>query len=145
MEQEYQQLQQDLQNSVNKMMDKISQKSLRPLQKQSYLSMASCLDNNQLSDQQINQCIQNAGRKPQVIQNMIQNEMNLFQSKIQRCSQVCQDDANHLVTNETKIDPNEIAKIEKVMFQCSKSCVEKHVAMLANLEAKILSEIARQG
>ena len=145
MEQEYQQLQQDLQNSVNQMMDKISKKSLRPLQKQSYLSMASCLDNNQYTDQQINQCIQNAGRKSQIIQNMIQNEMNLFQTKIQRCSQVCQDDANHLVTDDNKTDSNEIAKIEKVLFQCSKACVDKHVAMLPNLEAKILSEIARQG
>lgn len=143
MEQEFQNLQNQLQDSVDKMMDRMSKQSLRPLQKKSYLCMAQCLDNQNLTDQQVNNCLQNCGRSSQVVQNMIQNEMNSFQSKIQRCSQVCQDDANSMVTPEISKNPNEISKIEKVMLDCSKSCVNKHVAMLPAMEAKLLSEIAK--
>jgi hypothetical protein len=146
MEQEYQQLQNHLQKSVETMMDSLSKNSLRPLQKTSYLCMAQCLDQNQLSDGQVNQCIQSCGRKSQQVQNVIQNEMNQFQSKIQRCSQVCQDDANSLISSQnTKKNEMEISKIERSMFQCSKSCVDKHITMLPALESKIIGEVSRGG
>ena len=44
MEQEFNELQQKIQTSVNGMMDNISKKSLRPMQKQSYLCMSKCFD-----------------------------------------------------------------------------------------------------
>jgi hypothetical protein len=143
MEQEYQQLQNHLQTSVNSMMDSMSKNSIRPLQKSSYLCMAQCVDQNQLTDGQVNQCLQSCGRKSQMVQNLIQNEMNQFQSKIQRCSQVCQDDANSLISTQNKKNEMEISKIERSMFQCSKSCVDKHITMLPALEAKIIGEISR--
>ena len=83
-------LQQKLQSAVEKMLDSIDKKHLRPMQKKSYLQMASCFDNNSASQSQLQSCVEKSALSIQNAQNVIQNEMNGFQGRLQRCVQSCQ-------------------------------------------------------
>ena len=90
MDNEFSAVQMRLQSAVDSMIQNISKNHIRPMQKQGYLCSAKCFENNNISDQQLEHCIQSCGHKVQSCSAAVQNEMNNFQARLQRCSQVCQ-------------------------------------------------------
>jgi hypothetical protein len=69
--------------------------------------------------------------------------MNLFQGKLQRCIQVCQDEAQDSLPIDKRNDPIALKASEGKLYKCAKICVDKQISMLPSLEAKILSDISR--
>ena len=77
-----------------------------------------------------------------IAQKVIQNEMNDFQSRLQRCSMSCQDGLKDkfgpLENNSSKIPA-----AERHLMSCMSSCVDKHITLLRSIQSKIESDIDR--
>ena len=101
-------------------------------------------ENEFISDQQINSCIDKCSMKSKYIQNYITNEMKNYQNKFQRCTQVCQDEANDKASSLITKNKSNNVEIEIGLLNCTKGCVEKHINMLPNLEMKIINEVTRE-
>ena len=146
MEQEFSKLQGRLQNAVDGMLQKVSTQYGRPIQRDGYLCSAKCFDSASISDTQLEQCLNQCNQRPQIMQTVLQNEMNSFQTRLQRCSQNCQDEANDMLTPEIRSNPAhpQMATIEKSMLKCSNTCVDKHIAMLPSIEAKIVAGLKQK-
>jgi hypothetical protein len=133
-------LQAKLQGAVNKMMDNVDAKYLRSMQKETYLKMAGCFDKHSTS-QSLQNCLQTQDILMKSVQQMIQNEMNQFQERLQRCSMGCQDEVNDKFSLTSDSSQNEIAKAEQHILKCSGVCIDKHIALLGPLEKNIVSKI----
>ena len=84
--------QQELQAGVEAMLDRLDRGHFRPLHKKAYLCMAACYDSRGSQDA-IGACADKCGQPIQGVQQVVGNEMNDLQSRVQRCAQSCADDA----------------------------------------------------
>jgi hypothetical protein len=135
-EREGQALQRKLQDAVNTMMEDIDKKRLRIMQKNIYLKMASCCDIDNPNNRE--ECLQRTTIPIQKAQQLIQNEMNSFQNRLQRCSMACEDDVKDKfdITNEKDMD-----KIQKYHLNCASQCVDKQLSLLKGIQSKIEKDI----
>ncbi len=76
----------------------------------------------------------------QNIQIVIQNEMNSFQSRVNRCAQQCSDDVNDKYGDASNSAANQEAA-QKMMHNCALGCVDRHIALLKSVQAKIEKDI----
>jgi hypothetical protein len=71
-----------------------------------------------------------------VVQNIIESEMNAFQSRLGRCSMDCQDKA------KDKFDlAKDLPKAEQFMLGCMSTCVETHISLLRSVQSKLEKDI----
>ena len=120
------------QKSTEDMMDSLDKGRIRPLQKASLLKMAACTDLSTRS--QIDQCMQKTQMPMNVAQNIINQEMQQFQQRLERCMLDCQDSVRDKNYN------SEDAK-EKAYYSCAASCMDKNLALLKSTQARIEKEI----
>lgn len=135
-EREVNALQRKLQDAVNLMMEDLDKKRLRIMQKNIYLKMASCYDIDNPNSRE--ECFQRSSIPIKRAQQLIGNEMNQFQDRLQRCTMACEDDVKDRfdITNEKNMD-----KIQQHHFQCASQCVEKQLALLKSVHNKIDKDI----
>lgn len=126
------QLNRKLQSAVDTMLQSVDANKMRPMQKKTYLAMAACFDNKSASSQQIESCLNSSSHSVKVSQQIIQQEMNQFQSRLQRCAADCEDsvrDRNPNMNDQASVD-----KMQGQMVTCMSSCVgESSFHMLARL------------
>jgi hypothetical protein len=84
--------------------------------------------------------IENASRKLQVVQQILQNEVNIFQNRLQRCSADCEDSVRDRYPN-LQTSENDFNKAQREMYQCANICADKHIAMLKGIQIKIESDL----
>ena len=90
MAQQVQAKQRELQSKLEAMLASVEDERLRPMRKQGFLAMAKCCD---LSDPTAyQQCLQKAQLPEQRASQVVQTELNDFQSRLQRAIATCQDD-----------------------------------------------------
>ena len=90
MAQQVQAKQRELQSKLEAMLSSVEDERLRPMRKQGFLAMAKCCD---LSDPTAyQQCLQKAQLPEQRASQVVQTELNDFQSRLQRAIATCQDD-----------------------------------------------------
>ena len=90
MAQQVQAKQRELQSKLEAMLASVEDDRLRPMRKQGFLAMAKCCD---LSDPTAyQQCLQKAQLPEQRASQVVQGELNDFQSRLQRAIATCQDD-----------------------------------------------------
>ena len=90
MAQQVQAKQRELQSKLEAMLASVEDERLRPTRKQGFLAMAKCCD---LSDPTAyQQCLQKAQLPEQRASQVVQGELNDFQSRLQRAIATCQDD-----------------------------------------------------
>ena len=133
-------LQRKLQSAVEAMMDRLDKSRLRPMQRQAYLKMASCFESNTASARQTQSCTDQASHGMKQAQNIIQNEMNQFQNRLQRCSMACQDEVNDQM-KYTSGGPGVEAEAQKIMLRCASNCVDKHLEFLQAIEHKLEKDL----
>lgn len=120
------------QKATDGMMDDMDRKCIRPLQKASLLKMAACTDLPSRS--QIDSCLQKSQGPMNLAQQIINNEMQQFQHRLERCMLDCQDavrDANHRSEDAS----------QKAYYSCASSCMDKNMALLRPTQARIEKEI----
>ena len=132
-------IQNRLQDGVNAMVDSIQVKKTNPMQKQMYLKMADCCDLNQQNAMQ--SCLERASMPVKIAQQIIQNEMGQFENRIARCSQDCSDSVRDEFSNQDASNPRVQEKAMMKANVCMSTCVDKHLALLKGMKARIESEI----
>jgi Eukaryotic protein of unknown function (DUF842) len=120
------------QKTTESMMDDVDKKCIRPLQKASLLKMAQCVDLPTRG--QIDSCMQKSQGPMNFAQQIINNEMQQFQQRLDRCMLDCQDsvrDANHRSEDAS----------QKAYYSCASSCMDKSMGLLRATQARIEKEI----
>eukprot|EP01041_Mallomonas_annulata_P011584 gene11584-24225_t len=134
-------LQERLQSSVTKVMKQLEQSKVRPLQKKTYLCMAGCVESSSTPDHVVNNCIENCSTVVNAVNEIISQEMNSFQNRIQRCSMSCQDEFNDKITPDMRENPKKLEQARKQSMGCLNSCVNKHIDLLKSIQGKLEQEI----
>ena len=132
-------LQRKLQDAVDVMLDSIDKDRMRPLQKSTYLKMAACFDSRSATSPQIENCIHNSSAKVQMSQQIIQQEMNSFQSRLQRCMADCEDSVRDKFPNITS--EQQQSQAQGQLISGMSQCVDKHISLLKSVKSKIESDI----
>ena len=116
--------------------------TLRPLQANTHRKIADCYSNRNASSGEVERCAQNCQVPLMNIQNLIQNEMNQFQEKLTRCTMVCQDQVADKFDFAGNTSDRNTAAAEKMLMGCVNECVDKHIALLRSVSAKMEKDIA---
>lgn len=64
-----------------------------------------------------------------------------IQTRLQRCAEVCQDDAQQMVTPEMQHDLGKMDVVQNALVKCSSGCVNKAITSLPGIESKVLAEM----
>jgi hypothetical protein len=107
------------------------------------MKIAECYNNKTATADEVEACANRCSVPVQNIQIIIQNEMNSFQSRVNRCAQDCSDTVN----DEFRDSPNNASTQEaaqKKMHSCAQVCVDRHIALLKSLQSKIEKDIDQQ-
>ena len=97
--------------------------------------MAKCFDDASLSERQNQECVQSHSRYLEAIQNMMQNELNGMNQRIQRGQQSCQDEVQtkFVVINSQ----GDQAKAQAMYEKCTLSLVKTQIDSLKTSRARI--------
>ena len=114
-----------LQSAVDAMLSSIDENKIRPIQKKTYLAMAACYDNKNASSQQIEACIANNSQNVKICGQIVQQEMNQFQGRIQRCGADCEDSVRDRFTNLQ--DQSVMDKAQGQMNSCMSVCIGENL------------------
>jgi hypothetical protein len=82
----------------------------------------------------------------QQLDQYMQQEMQSFQNRIQRCAMECQDRARDALPTGGNPSESQMAAVEKDMKKCIDGCIDTHLKMLPTLEKRIgdaVSQIKR--
>ena len=120
--------------------DQVERERIRPIQRNSHLKIADCYANKNASAEEVENCANRSSIIMQQVQQIIQNEMNTFQNRVNRCAQQCSDDVNDSFANKPNNASNQAAA-ESMMHNCAQTCVDKHIAMLKSVQSKIEKDI----
>ncbi|KAF1785436.1 Protein of unknown function DUF842, eukaryotic [Phytophthora cactorum] len=80
-----------LQDAVDKMVDRLDRTLLRGLQRDGYLCAAKVFENKSWSSEQLAAAVERCQMPTQQLNQFMQQEMQNFQNRIQRCVQDCQE------------------------------------------------------
>ena len=94
--------------------------------------MANCYNNKSDTTEDIHRCVQNCAGPTTFVNNVIQNEMNQFQDRLQRGSRACEDEVRDKFG-----DSSDHAAMQKAMVACMSKVVDKHIAMLPTVQSNI--------
>ena len=137
-----------LQAEADDMMSSLDREILRPIQRNAYLKMAGCLENNSASSDQVQRCMERQNNLLQSTQSVVQGQMQQFQQRLQRCGQMCQDEVQDQIEPGMDRDSVKFRKLESKVNSCMGVCVDKHISMLkTTVHSKIkmdLEELLKQ-
>ena len=91
----------------------------------------------------LQRCVQNCQTPLQNTQNAINQEVQQFQARIQRCAAACQDDARDLMPADGNMTQALQEKAQAQMDGCVTRCVDKHIALLPGLKERLDTFCAR--
>ncbi|DAZ99753.1 TPA: hypothetical protein N0F65_003540 [Lagenidium giganteum] len=128
---------QRMNDAVNKMVDTLDRKILRDVQKQGYLCSAKCLDDKSWSSEQLQSCVERCQMPMGQLQNLLQNEMQSFQNRLQRGAMECQDRARDAMPTSGNPSEAQMASIQKDMEACFKKVVDMHVKLLPTVQKRV--------
>ena len=117
----------NLKQAVDVMLQSVDANKMRPMHKKTYMAMVACFDSETASAEQIDSCLQNSSQGVKISQQIIQQEMNQFQSRLQRCAADCEDsvrDRNPDLNDQSKMD-----KAQGQMNSCMSTCAGKTYAV----------------
>jgi hypothetical protein len=107
---------------------------IRPFSRAMYLKMAECYNSKSASSNDIQRCLGDASAPAQVAQNVVQNELNQFQKRLERCMMDCRDEVNDRYPT---IDAKNQAAAQGMYDKGAIKCADKHIAMMKSLKTSI--------
>lgn len=103
---------------------------------------AACCEDKDASAESVQRCIQNCNRRLEVAQNVVQEEFNHFQNRLQRCIMTC----NDTIRDKAGANPSdaEIAKYQKEFEGCARKCVDSHIDLIPNILKKMRETFSKK-
>uniref|UniRef100_A0A7S2V684 Protein FAM136A n=1 Tax=Fibrocapsa japonica TaxID=94617 RepID=A0A7S2V684_9STRA len=124
------------QDGVEKVINAVDQKYLRPIQRKTYLCMAKCFEGNS-SRQETENCTTRCPAELQQAQHVLQSELQTLQNRVQRCAAQCQEDIQNLVTPSTQGDSRQMAKLQENLNKCVSGCMNDSCKQLKPVQNRI--------
>jgi hypothetical protein len=123
---------------MERMISVLDKNHLRHLQKESYMCMARCCDTSATAAD-LQHCCQECERKVQIAEKTVQNSMNDFQERLQRCVQRCQDAAQESLP----VSPSDkdITKAQEALANCAANCAEEYEKQIPKLQATLVDKL----
>lgn len=118
----------EIDGASSKMQRKLEREHVRNSQRKSFLCSAKCCEDSITSAEQVQKCIENCQRPLMQWQSTVKQELERFQSRIQRCMVTCQDHAQDdvIAIGESMAKEN--------FNSCLYKCAEDHLDMLPRIE-----------
>ncbi|XP_050396135.1 protein FAM136A [Patella vulgata] len=124
-----------VQKSVNSMINTLDKECLRKMQYDMYQCSSKCCQNNSYSLDQVQNCIEKCSTKVTSAQTYIQNELQMFQDRLQRCAMGCQDQIRDKVGPNTS--ENDMNKHKTELEKCVLKCADTHIDLMPGLVKKM--------
>ncbi|KAL5022608.1 hypothetical protein ScPMuIL_001763 [Solemya velum] len=131
-----------VQKAVTSMFQDLDKDVIRKMQADMYLCSAKCCENMSARVEDVQGCIDRCSEKLNKTQTFVQNELQMYQDRLQRCAMDCQDKARDGVGSNTT--ENEITKFRGEMEKCVVKCADTHINLLPAMY-KRMKEIVIKG
>ena len=95
------QVQNRVQSAVTGLLEKLDQEYLRKMQGDMYRCNAKCCDDAAMPMHQVQRCLETCNAPLTSSQKYVEEEINHFQNRLQRCAYQCQDQVRDKVTPST--------------------------------------------
>ncbi|KAH9513203.1 hypothetical protein Btru_034366 [Bulinus truncatus] len=121
------------------MVNSLDTECLRRMQVDMYQCSAKCCQDTKASLEDVQKCIDNCSKDVNKAQAYLQNEIELFQNRLQRCAMSCQDK----LRDELPAKPSD-KDVERGRFtleKCVIQCADKHVELVPALTKKMLETL----
>lgn len=116
----------------------------RPIRHKAFLSMAKCVDNTKDSEETVEQCLRIAQLPIEKTQNVVTEEMQNFQNRMQQCMNLCYSTARASlpVTGGDPKGPETVAAM-KVLSDCAGGCLDTSKSQVPALSRRLVDQLKR--
>ncbi|ESO90366.1 hypothetical protein LOTGIDRAFT_218054 [Lottia gigantea] len=130
-----------VQKAVNSMWNTLDKDCLRKVQIEMLNCSLDCCKNQSLNIEEVQGCMERCSSKLSNTQTFIQNELQMFEDRLQRCVRDCQD------RTKDQIGPNpsetELHKHKAGLEKCVVKCVDNHIDLFPNFIKKLTESIKK--
>uniref|UniRef100_A0A6A7G566 Protein FAM136A-like isoform X2 n=1 Tax=Hirondellea gigas TaxID=1518452 RepID=A0A6A7G566_9CRUS len=135
------QAQSRIQESMTSLVNDLDKSFLRIIQRDMHRCAAECCDQKEPSVDQVHSCIERCSAPLHGAQSYVQNELQQFQERLQRCVLMCQDRVKDRVTANTSEAQVNVYKAE--FEACAMSCVDDHIQLMPSTKRRIADTLAK--
>ncbi|CAG5133449.1 unnamed protein product [Candidula unifasciata] len=121
------------------MVNTLDMECLRKMQFDMYHCNAKCCENSNASLEDVQKCIDECSKDVIRAQTYLQNEIEIFQNRLQRCAMTCQDRLRDALP--TKPTEREVELGRTTLERCVIDCAFSHVDLVPGLTKKMLETL----
>ncbi|KAK3759829.1 hypothetical protein RRG08_028831 [Elysia crispata] len=125
-----------VQEAVAKMVNSLDTGCLRKMQVAMYQCSAKCCENSKATLEDVQSCIDTCSKDVNKAQAYLQNEIEMFQNRLQRCAMSCQDKLRDQMP--AKPTDKDVEKGRSGLEKCVIECADSHVGHIPGLTKKML-------
>ena len=126
--------------SMEKLVQELDKRHLRPLLKESYVCMSKCCDTAEDSAA-LQNCCHDCERKVQLAEKTVQLQLNDFQNRLQRCVQRCQDSAQESLPSQPK--DSDVSKAQDKLANCAADCAVEYERQIPKMQRGLVDRLPR--
>lgn len=124
-----------IQSHLTRLLDDLDRSYLRKMQIDTHKCAITCCQNDSYGLEDVQNCMRNCEHNLQEVNVYIQNELQRFENRLQRCVQDCNDSI------KSKLGPNptddDVNKYRTEFEVCATKCVNTYCDLLPELERNI--------
>ncbi|XP_005094393.1 protein FAM136A [Aplysia californica] len=131
-----------VQEAISKMVNTLDTGCLRKMQVDMYNCSAKCCENPKYSLDEVQKCIEDCSLDVNRAQAYLQNEIESFQNRLQRCAMSCQDK----LKDQMPVQPSDadVQRGRSSLEQCVVQCADSHVGLVPDLTKKMLETLKKK-
>ncbi|XP_041369187.1 protein FAM136A-like isoform X1 [Gigantopelta aegis] len=130
-----------VQKAVSSMVNSLDKECLRKMQADMYRCSTKCCENQSSSLEEVQNCIDRCSTNVNKAQTYIQNELQNYQSRLQRCAMDCQDKVRDKVSPSATEE--ELSKHKGELEKCVVKCADTHIDLIQPLLKKMKEVISK--
>ncbi|XP_076461828.1 protein FAM136A-like [Babylonia areolata] len=127
--------------AVDSMVSSLDKDCLRDLQAEMYRCSTKCCEDKTTSLDEVQNCIERCSSKVSRAQNYVQNEIQMFQDRLQRCVMSCDDNVRPKIGPSTTDE--ERTKLFAEVEACAVKCADQHASQLSGQTKNILENLRK--
>lgn len=124
-----------LQKQLEQFTDSLDKTTFRPLQKKTFDCSSKCCDDTKQSHETFQRCIQNCAATMQEKETVVNNELQIFQQKVQRCAQTCNDKAQSFLESD---GIGGMDKAQRKAMECIDECARDYGKELKAIQRRVV-------
>ncbi|XP_034950349.1 protein FAM136A-like [Chelonus insularis] len=124
-----------VEDNMTRIVEEIDKSYLRKMQADMHRCAANCCENQSLSLQRVQQCIETCSISLNNAQQYVQSEFERSQNRLQRCIMECNDSIKDKMSHDPSQD--EVNRLSEDFEKCATKCVDSYCDLLPTLEKSI--------